>query len=73
MLSDGSRRLTYDEWEAERFGQLCMKAEAFANLKAALLKLCDQSKRCSWQEIEDIKNLGKRVRRFEGEIRGINQ
>lgn len=71
MLSDESRKLSFDEWAEERFGQLCMKADAFANIKAALLKLCDQTRRCTWQEIQDIKNLGKRVKVFNQEIEAL--
>lgn len=67
MLSDETRKLTYDEWEAARFGQICMQPDAYANLKAALLKLCESSGRCSWQEVKDIKNLGKKVVRFKKE------
>lgn len=67
MLSDESRKLTYEEWESERFGQICMQPDAYANIKAALLKLCESSGRCSWQEKQDIKNLGKKVARFKKE------
>lgn len=67
MLSDENRKLTYEEWEQERFGQICMKADAYANIKAALLKLCESSRRCTWQEVQDIKNLGKKVSRFSQE------
>ena len=67
MLSNSKRTLDFYEWEQERFGQLCMKADAYANFKAALLKLCESSKRCTWQEVEDIKNLGRKVSAFKRE------
>lgn len=67
LLSDGSRKLDFEAWQDERFGQICMTAEAFANLKTALLKLCDQTKRCDWQQVEAIKDFGKRVNNFKKE------
>lgn len=67
MLSDEKRKLSFEEWEVERFGQLCMKADAYANIKAALLKLCESSQRCTWQEIQDLENLEKKVIHFKKE------
>jgi len=69
ILSDESRKIGFEEWEAERFGQICLKADAWANLKAALLKLCDSSGRCSWQEIQALESLGNRISVFEQEAR----
>jgi hypothetical protein len=57
LLSDGRRKVDPVQWEKERFGQLCMKDEAFANFKAALLKLCDETQRCTWQEKEELQSL----------------
>ncbi len=68
MLSDASRSLTKEEWDAERFGQLCMQANAFANLKAALLVLCQKTKRCTFEEIQQIKALSVRVQDFKKEV-----
>lgn len=73
MLSEGGRKLDFDQWAEERFGQLCMKADAYANIKAALLKLCDQTRRCTWQEIQDIENLGKKVGSFNKEIKRMTR
>ncbi len=68
LVSDDSRKLSHAEWEQERFGQLCMKAEAYANLKAALLKLCGRTKNCTFEEREQIKALGMRVNKFKMEV-----
>lgn len=70
-LSDETRKLDFQEWEFQRFGQICMKAEAWANFKAALLKLCESSGRCTWQQIQDIENLTKRVEVFNQEAQAI--
>ena len=73
MLSTKSRRLTFKEWEQERFGQLCMKPDAYANFKAALLKLCEKTKRCSFEEVEQIKAIGDLVENFEKEVSHAKQ
>lgn len=68
MLSDGHRYLDFDSWAQERLGQLCLKAEAFANFKEALLKLCEQTKRCTWEEIQNINALSEKVSYFQNDI-----
>lgn len=73
MLSDRSRKLTKGQWELERFGQLCMKAEAYANFKEALLKLCQKTGRCSFEEIKQIEAIGDLVETFEKEISHAKQ
>ncbi len=72
MLSDGSRKLSFDDWAIERFGQLCMQADAFANIKAALLKLCESSKRCTWEEKQQIANLGSKMEMFSQDLKALN-
>jgi len=64
-LSAQTRTLDLEQWDDERFGQLCMKADAYANLKAALLKLCDSSRRCSWEQVKAIQTLGQNVSDFK--------
>lgn len=71
LLSDGNRTIDFDTWAEERFGQICMKPDAFANFKGALLKLCNSSGRCTWQEKQDIKNLGKKLQAFNREIEAM--
>jgi len=67
LKSAGTRALSYEEWEEERFGQLCMKDTAFANLKKAILKLCDQTKRCTWEELQVIQKFDTRIQTFKKE------
>jgi len=69
MISDGAHNLDYDQWEEARFGQMCMQPDAYSNLTAALLKLCNSSRRCSWQEKKDIENFGKKVVQFKKEAK----
>lgn len=68
-LSDGLRNLPLEQWDEERFGQMCMKPDAYSNITAALLKLCESSGRCSWQEKQDLKNLEKKISKFKKETK----
>lgn len=52
MLSEEQRELTKEEWDTERFGMICGKAEAFANLKSVIQKLCVKNKKCEYEKIE---------------------
>lgn len=52
MLSNQKRELDKVSWDDERFGMICGKAEAFANLKAAIQKLCHKNKKCKYEKIE---------------------
>lgn len=71
MLSPEKRVLNFEEWEHERFGQLCMKADAYGNFKAALLKLCEKTKKCTFEEVEQIHAAGEQLGEFEKEIYAI--
>lgn len=64
-LSDESRDLEKEEWDEERFGQVCTKPENFANWKAALLKLCRQTRLCTYEERRMIETLGRRMNHFD--------
>lgn len=52
MLSEEQRELTKEEWDIERVGMLCGKAEAFANLKEVIQKLCVKNKKCEYEKIQ---------------------
>jgi hypothetical protein len=45
-LNDNSRDISKEEWDKERVGKLCTSPETFADLQAAILKLCKASGRC---------------------------
>lgn len=64
MLSEGSRRIPKQQWDDERFGQLCMSSNAFGELKAALLKLCESTK-CTFEDVKSIQNFGAKVDSFK--------
>lgn len=52
MLSGRERDLDKATWDRERFGQLCMRSEVYAEIKKSILKFCEsQPKRCE-KEVE---------------------
>lgn len=51
-LSTAARDLSKAQWDAERFGQLCTQAKNFADLKALVEKLCNQSGRCDYDKVD---------------------
>lgn len=61
MLSDRTRVLDFYQWQDERIGQLCLRSDGFGNLKAALLKLCDSTQRCKWEELQKIRTILERI------------
>lgn len=60
-LTDKSRELTKEQWEFERFGQLCTTSDTFSNWKAVIEKLCAQSKRCKYEEQKMIEDFFSKV------------
>lgn len=59
--NDQERKLTKEEWDKERFGKLCTDAENYANWKEAMLKLCNRTKRCTYEEQLYIEAFGRKV------------
>lgn len=60
-LSDRWRSLPQTEWDIERVGQICSTADTFAEWKAALLKLCEQTGSCDFQVQEAIRTFGNKA------------
>lgn len=69
------RRLNKAEWDAERFGQLCTKSENYADLEAALQKLCEKTNSCNFTEDErqKIENFFSKIRQFRIETGQLNE
>lgn len=67
LTDDGVRRIDKATWDAlevgpdHRLGMVCTQAASFADLKKALLKLCDDSKLCTVQDVQAIESFSKRV------------
>lgn len=60
-LSGQLRRIEKADWDKERFGQVCTTSDTVANLKAAVLKLCNQTKRCTYEKRQMIETAFKHV------------
>lgn len=62
--SQDSRDLSKEDWDKERFGQLCTSADTFANIKTAIQKLCYQTKKCTIEQKKLIKELETKIETF---------
>lgn len=51
-LTEASRDIPKDQWDDERFGQICEKSDVFADWKSVIEKLCSVSKDCDYPGIE---------------------
>lgn len=56
-LAKDTRDLTLEQWDTVRFGQVCTDATNFASNKAALEKLCKETKNCNYEQVATF--LGK--------------
>lgn len=63
-VSNKERDIEKVKWDAERFGMLCMKSDAFADIKAAILKLCHNNKRCVLEVEEKAKEIDDKVKKM---------
>ena len=61
------------EWDRVRVGQLCMGSTLFANWKAALIKFCNDTRRCTIEEEEAIKSVGKKMEELNNRKNNIIQ
>lgn len=60
-LSDDERFVQYDQWNDERFGMICGKADAFADMKSAILRLCKMSGRCTYEDTLALEKFEQRL------------
>jgi hypothetical protein len=64
-LSDNSRDIEKEEWDKERFGMICTKAENFAEWKIAILKLCKMAgRRCKYDVKQKVIRFNEKVEAF---------
>lgn len=67
-LSEEERELDKEAWDQERFGQVCTKVESFAEMKAALAKLCSRA-RCTFEEKQHIQIFYKQLNSFQTQLK----
>lgn len=72
-ISAKTRDLSKEQWDQERFGQLCTKSDSFTNWKVAIEQLCADTRLCTYEEEQLIQNLGKRVEKFNAVIEDLSQ
>jgi hypothetical protein len=49
-LSDNYREISKNEWDQKRVGMICTKPQTFADWKAAIINLCNSTKRCTYSD-----------------------
>lgn len=60
-LTEQERDLTEAEWKLESRGWLAGSPEAYANLKEAIEKLCSETKKCTYEEQQNLKKFFTKV------------
>lgn len=62
-LNDTTRQVPKAAWDQERFGMLCTTSDTFASWKAALEKLCRDS-RCSFETKKEMASFFEKAERL---------
>lgn len=62
-LTDETRDIPKDEWDNERFGQLCTSSDNFADLKKIILKVCSRYK-CNVAVKQQLLKFAERTNEF---------
>jgi hypothetical protein len=60
-ISNEARGLEKPDWDKERFGMVCTNPANFANWKEAILKLCEQTKNCTYEFVEMLTSFSNKV------------
>lgn len=62
-LTTDARDIKKADWDQERFGQLCITSQTFADIKASIEKLCSVSTtvRCSYEVKHMLESLQKKI------------
>lgn len=57
--TDASEKIPKPQWDDRRFGQICTTAEAIADWKQAIEKLCTQTNECTYDVQKQIQRWSK--------------
>lgn len=60
-LSTDTRDIPKEQWDNERFGQLCTTVDTFTDIKAVIEKLCSVSGRCDYETKQKIRAFFERT------------
>ena len=64
FLTSQPRDIDKNAWDNERFGQLCISPDAWADLKREIEQLCSVSKECDYQTEQKMKAAVARINRL---------
>jgi hypothetical protein len=64
-LTTEARELTKAEWDIERFGMVCTKADTFADWKAVIEKLCNKTGLCDYETQASLSAFFSRVKKIQ--------
>lgn len=57
-LSGKTRDIPKEQWDDARFGQICFTSDGIENRLTALETLCQQTKRCNFEEVhQSVENI----------------
>lgn len=63
-LSGKERDITKEQWDKDRFGQVCTQSESFAKIKATILKFCEvNKKRCEYAAVEQVEDFNNKIKK----------
>lgn len=63
-LSEAEGVVTKPEWDKLRFGMLCTDAQSFADTKAVIEKLCHESSRCTYEQVNQMRHFFLKAAKF---------
>lgn len=69
LISGTERRIPIDEWERMQLGRISGDVEAFADLKKAVIKLCNITANCSYEEKKTISGFGNWLNDYQDSLK----
>lgn len=60
-LSEKTRDIEKKAWDEERLGQVCTQAKNIGEMKSAIEKLCSLSGACTYEEVQKMKEMFRRI------------
>lgn len=71
MLSDEEGEVSKQEWDKIRPGMVCSEAKSYDNLVRSILKLCDETSLCDFEDRMELNNIQKKIKYYEERYKGI--
>lgn len=64
FLTTETRDIEKSQWDDERFAQLCISGDAYADIKREIESLCSMTKGCVYKPSPGLEGLARRARRL---------